>query len=439
MTEIVQSLFGLSPYDVQQQRQQATNTQANAYAQLDPFQRATQSLYQAGAGFGRVGAGMLGMVDPKEQEAQQMQQLAQSGDFNNPEGLRAFAKTLRDAGRVGDSMRFDIAAQQMEAQSIKNRQEQAQTALYEAQTVDLPRQKHEEALARLEIQKQGLLNQQEIARQRSEDTRLSIEARSRAAEEANQIKLQIAEMTAGTKNAVYDAKKEAAQAKIDEKNQAKEEGKASFGQSLDELAAYYKQLDELGGIVNTDNSGLSNAISRAASSGIGQFTGGTFGTKEQELRDKIQGTIPLLVLDIKNITGASAQQMNSNVELQNFMRAASNPKTSVQTALKLLDNLKRKYKINGQVATDLGQSVEPAAEFDLSTPAKINLLKRDIAVLKRTNPQEAALVQQAMDAQLNSSQAPSSKPVQIRGNEDYAKLPPGTVYIDPNGKQRVKQ
>lgn len=40
--------------------------------------------------------------------------------------------------------------------------------------------------------------------------------------------------------------------------------------------------------------------------------------------------------------------------------------------------------------------------------------------------------------QTQSAAAPAGGPVRITGREDYARLPPGTRYIDPNGVSRVK-
>lgn len=131
--------------------------------------------------------------------------------------------------------------------------------------------------------------------------------------------------------------------KIGDKQKTKEGAKAGFAGSLDSLEAAYKELDNLGGIVNPDKSGISNLGAGLSSSAFGQAVGGAFGTKEQSLRKQISGTIPLLVLDIKNLTGASAQQMNSNVELQNFMKAASDPKSDIKSNLILLKNLRDKY------------------------------------------------------------------------------------------------
>jgi len=147
-----------------------------------------------------------------------------------------------------------------------------------------------------------------------------------------------------------DTKTNAAGIKAEEKQKTKDEAKIGFTGSLDSLEKAYLDLDKLGGITNPDKSSMSNLGAALSSSGAGQVMGGAFGTQEQALRKQISGTIPLLVLDIKNLTGASAQQMNSNVELQNFMKAASDPKSDLKSNLILLKNLREKYVGKAQVA-----------------------------------------------------------------------------------------
>ena len=130
MDNIVSGLFGLSPYDVQQSRLQDTNAQALQYAKLDPFQKANMSLYQAGGGLGRMGAGMMGMVDPKEQEAQ----LAEIGqaqiDHSTPEGLLKGAEMFNKVGNSKMAMMYAQAAQAKKASQSKLDLEAAHAKYY---------------------------------------------------------------------------------------------------------------------------------------------------------------------------------------------------------------------------------------------------------------------------------------------------------------------
>ena len=52
---------------------------------------------------------------------------------------------------------------------------------------------------------------------------------------------------------------------------------------------------------------------------------------------------PLLLQGIKEATGMSAQQMNSNVELQLYLAAATDPTISLQSNIDALNNLSQLF------------------------------------------------------------------------------------------------
>ncbi len=63
---------------------------------------------------------------------------------------------------------------------------------------------------------------------------------------------------------------------------------------------------------------------------------------------------------IKEATGMSAQQMNSNVELQTFLRAATDPTLSIQANLEAINNLSKLYGLGQEYQIDKGK-VKPVA------------------------------------------------------------------------------
>jgi len=163
-----------------------------------------------------------------------------------------------------------------------------------------------------------------------------------------------------------EAKKQAAQ-------DVKTQGKQDFEDGLANIAASYTNLKDMGGITSVNEGGLSNLGSAISSSRIGQATGGLFGTAEQSERNKIAGAVPLLTQSIKNATGMSAQQMNSNVELQTFLKALGDPKNDYEANLEILKNLSDRFG-TGEVAATLGSQKgkggnEPAKPVVLSTDA----------------------------------------------------------------------
>lgn len=131
---------------------------------------------------------------------------------------------------------------------------------------------------------------------------------------------------------------------------------------LDGLTMNYLKLNDMGGIVNADKSTLANIGARVASSDIGQFFGRTAGTDEQTLRNEIEMTRPLLLQAVKQATGMSAQQMNSNVELQLFLKAATDPKSAdFQSNMKAIDNIRGFIASNSRRQTAPSAAPAPAA------------------------------------------------------------------------------
>jgi hypothetical protein len=142
----------------------------------------------------------------------------------------------------------------------------------------------------------------------------------------------------------------AAQEKVEQKSEAK----TQLTDIVSDLATKYKNLRDMGAIVSSTDSGLGvgNVGARLSASGFGQAVGSAFGTKAQTERESIEQTRPLLLNLIKNATGMSAQQMNSNAEMQLYLNAATNPKLSYEANMDALRQLDRLFGI-GTVAKQI--------------------------------------------------------------------------------------
>ena len=88
---------------------------------------------------------------------------------------------------------------------------------------------------------------------------------------------------------------------------------------------------------------MSNVTSGLASTAIGQRTGQLFATEAQVERDVINSARSRLVNSIKNATGMSAQQLNSNVELQTMLKSISDPGQSYQSAIRIIEDIEDAY------------------------------------------------------------------------------------------------
>jgi hypothetical protein len=127
------------------------------------------------------------------------------------------------------------------------------------------------------------------------------------------------------------------------KMQLKEEGRENVEIVLDSLYDRYTNLVKEGGITDTSKGTLANIKARAGASAAGQLVGSYTGSKEQEFRDSILQTRPLLLNAIKNATGMSAQQLNSNVELQTYLSVSTDPTKSIQSNVEAMNNISKMF------------------------------------------------------------------------------------------------
>ena len=95
-TDIVQSLFGVTPQGYQQQQADMAGQQAMQYARLDPFQQANYAIGRGAYGLAGALGGALGGQDPELQRITRAQQIASQIDFTNPESIRQGMVALGD-------------------------------------------------------------------------------------------------------------------------------------------------------------------------------------------------------------------------------------------------------------------------------------------------------------------------------------------------------
>ena len=99
MATVAESLFGVTPESLQQERQNALLNRGIQLAQLDPFQQAYANIYAGAGNVGRGVGGLLGAEDPELMRVRQRQQLLQNVDITDPKVLReraAFAMQQKD-------------------------------------------------------------------------------------------------------------------------------------------------------------------------------------------------------------------------------------------------------------------------------------------------------------------------------------------------------
>lgn len=187
-------MFGTDPALLQQALQQQQQQQWQQDVQSSPFELMQRAGNQAGGMLGNALGAATGYVDPRIADAQLMQKVqqeslmeAQAQGINPTQDPAGFGKVMANKYlQIGKPDKAYAVLQQIQGMESKNAEVEktkAETQYRMAQATDIPQARKEEAIARIEIAKQKLQQDLEIAKQRSEDTRLSIEQRREAAQQ----------------------------------------------------------------------------------------------------------------------------------------------------------------------------------------------------------------------------------------------------------------
>lgn len=355
---IVSSMFGLTPPQVQQQQQSQERDLSIQYAQMTPFERANSSMYQAGSQLTGAGLGLMGMQDPQMQAAKQAESLQKQIDHSTPEGLMQGAAMFNQAGNPRMAFMYQQAAN-AKAQELANiNRIKAQEELYRAQAVKAGKEEDLTKYGRLQKIEVGVEGKPDYRQQVLYDpidgTTKNIGAPYRIP----------ASISAEGRAAAAEKKTEAADEKA-------AKGKQTVNSLTGMLRSYYDNLDKLGAIVSTKRGSVENAKAQMMLSGAGQTVAGGVGTEAQKFVNQIASTRPLLLNAIKEATGMTAKQMDSNVELQMYLKAATDPKLGYEANMEALNNLNTLYGIG--IST---QDQPQPKQNDLAAAAKAELERR---------------------------------------------------------------
>jgi muramidase (phage lysozyme) len=135
-----------------------------------------------------------------------------------------------------------------------------------------------------------------------------------------------------------------AQTAAQRENETKQtEAQSSMRGTLSEIGKSYLKLDQMGASVNPDRGMLPNLGAAARSSSVGQMVGQAIGTEDASVRANIVAQRPLILANIAAATGVSAQQLNSNVEFNAYLKAATDPTADTYANLRSLAALYQKF------------------------------------------------------------------------------------------------
>jgi len=140
------------------------------------------------------------------------------------------------------------------------------------------------------------------------------------------------------------------------------EGKSQLQDQLDDLRASFTSLNEKRAITSQERNPVSNLLSSIQGSTVGQIAGRTFGTKEQTERNLINSAKQRISTAIKNATGMSSQQLNSNFELKSMLDSLSDVNLGYEASMEIIDRLERDYVKGSGMQRGANPNRQPSGE-----------------------------------------------------------------------------
>jgi hypothetical protein len=172
-----------------------------------------------------------------------------------------------------------------------------------------------------------------------------------------------------------------AEAEAAKKSAEKLPGRKQVSTLINKVRAAYEQLDKAEAIPSETRGGFANAMDYFASSTLGREAQKMVGTKSSKYLSEIINSRKLLATAIKNATGMSAQEMNSNVELQLTLDALTDPTQGIEAARNTLNTLEELY---GAPRTAAPAAPRAAAKTPVIPDAAKQMLR------KNPSPQQRA-------------------------------------------------
>jgi hypothetical protein len=152
-TDIVGSLFGVTPEGLDAARQQQMREQAMAYAQLTPQQQITYGAALGGQQFGRSIGGLLGAEDPQMKLVQLRSNIMQGTDPTNIASLTQAIQRLQSAGDTVGALSLTNTLRNLQQITSTTEARQAEAALRQGQLQKLQMQNEQENQLQMNLAK----------------------------------------------------------------------------------------------------------------------------------------------------------------------------------------------------------------------------------------------------------------------------------------------
>lgn len=127
-------------------------------------------------------------------------------------------------------------------------------------------------------------------------------------------------------------------------------GRKNVSTILSKMRAAYEQLNKMEAIPSEARGGGANFLDYLAVTRGGREVQKMFGTAPSKYLSQIETLRKQLATAIKNSTGMSAQEMNSNVELQLTLDSLSDPTQGIEAVLQTMSDLEELYGLPKPVA-----------------------------------------------------------------------------------------
>lgn len=371
MAEVMNSLFGITPESLMAQREQALQQEAMQYARLDPFQRANVGIYKGASQLGGAIGGMLGAQDPEMQKAAALQGIMKQADTTTPEGLATLAQTLGSQGFGQQAMAVMDQARQAQLRAA-----QTGKAVAEQKKIELTTAQEEKLRAELAalgpdateaqylqvVQKYGDpdkimasiqtgLARKDTAEAKVEAAKIAADAKVEAARQQGATQLQLEQIRADSKRDLANLAASlkgpsAAVLKAQEKADKIAEGQAGLGDTVNVAKTLVNDIADMGGMTTTSKGALANLMTSLGTGTVGQAGARLVGTATQAKRDELNSVRLQLFNAVKEATGMSSTQLNSNVELQTWLKSLGSDTMSKEANLAILNNIENRYLKN---------------------------------------------------------------------------------------------
>lgn len=374
-SKIVPSLFGLTPEMYGEQQRVSALEEGIALAKLDPAARGAAMTYAGGRGLAGAIAGAMGVEDPQLKMISTRNAIAQQIDQTNPESILKGAQMLAQAGDQQGAMALAQLARQAQSEMALTQQRRAaeQSSLAQAAKTQLSIKQEEQLRDELSklgpnatqeqilsvVTKYGPPDKVMAVLQRSADLAAQRETTLQLGREKIEAKLESdlrqAKNELEKEQVRIEARKELAQLtaalkgpspavlKAQEKAEKAAEGQLALSDTISTAETLVKDLAKMGGMTSTSKGPLANLVTSLQTGTVGQMAGRTFGTQEQAKRDELKSIRLQLLNAVKEATGMSAQQLNSNVELKTYLDSLGSEGMTKEANLAILDNLSRRY------------------------------------------------------------------------------------------------